>query len=94
MRWSVQALSLLLLQRNVAGVWRGLVWCVCGVVQESVYTARWLRLCACGEVEERRSGGAEERRSGGAGVRCRGGALEVVDAARGESRVTVRACGG
>ena len=33
----------------------------------------------------------KERRSGGAEVRCRGGALDVVDAARGESGVTVRA---
>ena len=39
--------------------------------------------CWGGEVED-----------GGAEVRCRGGALDVVDAARGESRVTVRACGG
>ena len=39
-------------------------------------TARWLRLCACGEVEERRSGGAEERRSGGAEERRSGGEVQ------------------
>ena len=52
-----------------------------------------IRLCACARMLAAGCCVAEKWSSGAAEVRCRGGALDVVDAARGESRV-MRACGG
>ena len=51
-------------------------------------------VCLCARMLAAGCCVAEKWSSGAAEVRCRGGALDVVDAARGESRVTVRACGG